>query len=206
MNVKPINLVPSELKAIEEHKYFMSIEQNREVSIEEAIEDFISNYRADWLDQKMKKDSEEQRCEIEKHKWLRSEERGEDIGSRAASEEWIDKYASIWRKEKESLQANGFDQLKITVDRNEGLHIIAPSHLADIARNSDCDMYFHQKGMEYYNFILDGNEYLNVKSILAFQNLHLGKGDSIEFLVTGRQAKEALAAVRRFIRKQCVGY
>ena len=202
MDAKKINLIPSELAAIEEHKYFMSLKEGREVSIDEAIEDFIEKYRAVWLLEKQRRDNEEQIREIERHKWFRSAEKGYDIGRRAASEEWIGEYAHIWREEKESLQAHGFQEARLVVENEEGLHINPVSKLVEIARSCDCDMYVHRKGMEYYNFVLNGKEYLNVKSVLSLLQLDAAKGEEVEFIATGAQAGEALAAVEHLLGKQ----
>jgi phosphotransferase system HPr-like phosphotransfer protein len=53
--------------------------------------------------------------------------------------------------------------------------------------------------MEYYNFVLNGKEYLNVKSVLSLLQLDAAKGEELEFIATGAQAKEALAAVERLL-------
>jgi phosphotransferase system HPr (HPr) family protein len=199
MDAKKIDLIPSELAAIQEHKYFMSQKESREVSIGEAIEDFIGKYRADWLLEKQRRDNAEQIKEIERHKWFRSNEEGYDIGSRTASEEWIGRYAHIWREEKESLQAQGFQRGRLVVENEEGLHIKPASKLAEIALSHDCDMYVHREGMQFYNFVLNGKEYLNVKSVLSLLQLDAAKGEEIEFIATGAQAQEALDAVERLL-------
>jgi phosphocarrier protein HPr len=202
MDAKKIDLIPSELAAIQTHKYFMSLNEGREVSIEEAIKDFVAKYRTDWLREKQRRDNEEQIKEIERHKYLRSTEEGYDIGSRTASEEWIGNYAHIWREEKESLQAHGFLQVNLVVENEEGLHIKPASKLAEIARSCNCDMYVHRKGMEYYNFVLNGKEYLNVKSVLSLLQLDAVKGEELEFIATGTEAKQGLEEVRHLLSQQ----
>jgi phosphotransferase system HPr (HPr) family protein len=202
MDTKKADLIPSELAAIEEHKYFMSLNEGREVSIDEAIEDFIDKYRTSWLFEKQRKDSQEQIREIERHKYLRSLEEGYDIGSRKASEEWIGSYAHLWREEKESLQAHGFLEKRLVVENRDGLHINPASKLTEIARNCNCDMYVHRKGMEYYNFVLNGKEYLNVESVLSLLQLDAAKGEELEFIATGTEAQEALEAVDRLLRER----
>ena len=47
------DLTPSELKAIEDHKYFLSQERGAEVSIEEAIGDFLRRYAESWRREKV---------------------------------------------------------------------------------------------------------------------------------------------------------
>jgi phosphotransferase system HPr (HPr) family protein len=201
MDVNQINLIPSELAAIQEHKYFMSLKEGKEVSIEEAMEDFVEKYRADWLREKQRKDSQEQIKEIEKHKWIRSSEEGRDIGSRTASEEWIGRYAHIWREESESLRGHGFLQAQFVVEIEEGLHIKPVSRLAEIAKSHDCDMYVHRKGMQFYSFVLNGKGFVNVKSVLSLLQLDAAKGEELEFIASGAQGKEALDAVAHLLSK-----
>src|SRR5664280_639883 len=98
------NLTAAELKAIEEHKYYLSQRRGAEVTIEEASADFLQNFADDWRQEKLRRDNLEQREEIEKHKYLRSLEEGRDIGRSSAAEEWCQKYAHIWRAERESLK------------------------------------------------------------------------------------------------------
>jgi phosphotransferase system HPr (HPr) family protein len=199
MNTKKTDLIPSELAAIEEHKYYMSLNEGREVSIDEAIEDFVDKYKAGWLLEKQRRDSQEQIKEIERHKYLRSLEEGYDIGRKKASEEWIGNYAHLWREEKESLQSHRFVEKRLIVENEGGLHIKPASRLAEIARNCDCDMYVHRKEMEYYNFILNGKAYLNVKSVLSLLQFDSAQGEELEFIATGVQANEALAAVEHLL-------
>ncbi len=199
VDVRKIDLIPSELAAIETHKYFMSVNQNREVSIEEAIEDFVEKYRQEWLRHKQRLDNEEQMKEIERHKYLRSTEAGYDIGRRTASQEWIGNYAHMWRQAKESLQAHGFLQATLTVENRGGLHMDPASRLSEIARSYDCDLYVHREGMEYYNFVLNGKEYVNVKSVLSILQLDAAKGEELHFLATGSEAAQALDAVRKLL-------
>src|SRR6266478_5662726 len=123
MSSPAINLTAAELKAIEEHKYFLSRERNTEVTIEEAIADFVQNVAEDWRREKLRRDNEDQRREIEKHKYLRSREEGRDIGRRPAAEEWCQKYAHIWRAERESLKQNGFQRVRVIVQNQDGLHL-----------------------------------------------------------------------------------
>src|SRR5260221_3109669 len=108
-----VNLTAAELKAVEEHKYFLSQSRGREVTIEEAIADFVKHYEDDWRREKLRRDNLAQREEIERHKYLRSQEVGHDIGRSSAAAEWCGKYAHIWRAEHESLEENGFRHLRV---------------------------------------------------------------------------------------------
>lgn len=199
MTIKKIQLMPSELKAIEEHKLFMSQRERREVSIEEAIDDFVRKYEAGWRGAKHKADIEEQVKEIEKHKWCRSEAEGRDIGRGQASLEWIQNYAYLWRCARESLEANGFLEISVVVENEEGLHIRPTSKLAEIGFFYDCDIYLHKENMFSYNFIMNGKKYLHVRSVLSLLALDAVKGEEIKFVATGREAKEALEAVKLLI-------
>ena len=76
-----IDLIPSELRAIEVHKYYLSQTEGREISLEEAIVDFLINYESDFLMAKQIEDVTEQNAEIMKYKWIESEKEGHDIGT-----------------------------------------------------------------------------------------------------------------------------
>jgi phosphotransferase system HPr-like phosphotransfer protein len=199
--VKEIDLIPSELSAIEMHKYFLSEREGREVSFEEAMIDFIDNYEADFLSKKQVEDNQEQNQEILKYRWIESEKEGYDIGSTKAAMEWIEKYGGIWREERESLEKNGFIEQTVKIEHNSGIHIEI-AKLAEIARNFDCDIYVHQSRMEHYNFKLFGKkEYLNVKSILSPKLLKAAHGENFEFIATGGRARDALDASARLIQE-----
>lgn len=199
--VKDIDLIPSELRAIETHKYFLSEREGREVSFEEAMIDFINNYEADFLCKKQVEDNQQQRQEIQKYKWIESEKEGHDIGSTKAAMEWIEKYGCIWREERESLEKNGFIRQSVEIRHESGAHIDIEK-LAAIARTFDCDIYIHKNRMEHYNFKLFGNkEYLNVKSILSPKSLDAVHGETIELIATGGRAMDALDVSVRFLNE-----
>jgi len=187
-------ILPSELKAIEDHKYYISLEQKRQISIEEAIKDFISKYEADWLREKTRRDNIAQKEEIDRHKYLRSEQEGRDLGEEAV-DEWRQKYAHIWREEQESLIKNGFLERKVMIQNIHGLHVRPSGSLVKIALKNDCEVYVHKEGMDNYNFKINKKPYLNVRSVLAtcdLLTLCAAKGDELEFIAYGKQAKEAL--------------
>ncbi len=195
-------LTPPELKAIEEHKYYMSIALKREVSIEEAIEDFLKNHSHKWRCYKQKSDNEEQYREVERYKYFRSQEMGYDIGSMTAFDEWAEKFAKPWREYRESLEKNGFIHIKAVLKNKKGLHMRPCGMLSNIASKFDCDVYVHKKNMEYYSFILNEKEYINVKSALSLLTVAAIQNDELEFIATGRQAPEALAAIVKLIDNQ----
>lgn len=190
---------PSELKAIMDHKWYLSQQARREVSIQEAMEDFRERYRSNWLSSKLAEENREQIEEIFKYKWCRSEEEGHDIGKAQAALEWIQRFADLWRRSKETLEANGFLEMELVVNREGGLSMRPATKLSDIARRFDCDVYFHMDELEYYNFILNGKEYLSVKSIICPHELTFRKDDRIEFIAIGAQARESLETLRLFL-------
>ena len=197
-----MDLTAAELKAIEEHKYYLSQQRGAEVTIEEAIADFIQHFADDWRQEKLRRDNLEQRREIEKHKYFRSLEEGRDIGGRSAAEEWCQKYAHIWRAERDSLEQNGFKRALVTVRNKEGLHLRPVSAVAGLAAKFDCDIYVHRDGMPYYNFQLEGRPYMNVRSILSFLSLGTSLGETLEFIATGAQAEEALQALAELLTSE----
>lgn len=196
------NLTAAELKAIEEHKYYLSQKRRAEVTIEEAIADFLQNYAKDWRNEKLRRDNLEQRQEIEKHKYLRSLEEGRDIGKSSAAEEWCQKYAHIWRAEHESLDQNGFKKVRVTIQNKDGLHLRPVSAVAGLAMKFDCDIYVHREGMLYYNFLLEGRPYMNVRSILGVLSIGAALGDTLEFIATGSQATDALKALAKLLASE----
>jgi phosphotransferase system HPr-like phosphotransfer protein len=189
---------PSELKAIMDHKWYLSQKARREVSIEEAMEDFRERYRSNWLQSRLTEESREQIEEIFKYKWFRSEEEGHDIGETQAALEWIQRFAGLWRHSKETLEANGFLEMDFVVNKEEGHSIQPASRLSDIARRFDCDVYFHTDKLGDYNFILNGRAHVSVKSVICPHALTLCKDDRIEFIAVGEQAREALETLRQF--------
>ncbi len=201
MNVKEINLTPAELKAVLEHRRAMAAQQGRNISLEQAIEHFVLHVRADWLKQKLHRDTQAQREEIEKHKYFRSKDEGRDIGKAAAAEEWCEKYAHIWRMECESLERNGFLQVAVVICSRRGLHIKPASTLAVLVSRYNCEVYLNREKMDYYNFILQGKKYQNVKSILGLLCVAARQGDALEFIATGPEAKPALDAIVSLINK-----
>jgi phosphotransferase system HPr (HPr) family protein len=206
MDIRDINLTPAELKAIEEHKYFLSQKRGAEVSIEEAIRDFLEHFAEDWRREKIRRDNLDQRQEIERHKYLRSEKEGRDIGRAVAAEEWCQKYAHIWRVERESLERNGFVRITVVARNPHELHLRPMSAVGKLATQYDCDVYVHREGggMPLYNFLLQGKPFMNVKSIIGFLSLGVALGDTLEFIATGAQATHALEAIARLMSSETV--
>lgn len=197
-------LTPCELKAIEEHKYFMSLNLKREVSIDEAIEDFITNHMHTYQCYKQKADNEEQKKEVDKHKYLRSMEMGYDIGEHTAFQEWAQNFAQSWREYRESLERNGFSVIRVTVKNKKGLHLRPTVALSNTASKFDCDIYVHKKNMEFYNFLLNSKGYINVKSTLSLLTVAAIQGEELEFIATGKQGVEALEAIKQLVDNEFI--
>ena len=197
-----VNLTPSELLAIEEHKYFLSRERGTEVAIEDAIADFLRRFAEEWRRQKARRDILDQRSEIEKHRYLRSQELGRDVGSSAAALEWCEKYAGIWRAERESLERNGFRRRSMAVVNPRCLHLRPWSAIAMTVRAFDCDVYVHRDGMPYWNFTLERRPFMNVKSVVNLLSMGIALGDTLEFLAMGAQAEPALDALVELLGQQ----
>ncbi len=201
INFKVQDLTPAELKAIEEHKYYMSLELGCEVSIEQALSDFIKEYREEWLRDKQEKDMQAQKMEIIKHKYFRSQEEGCDIGEERAVHEWREKYAKIWRSCCESLEHNDFYSLRVTIPNKRGLHLNPVSTLVSVVKGFDCDVFIHKPGLEHYNFILQGRPFLHIKSVFTLMGVAAIQGDTIEFIAYGCEAEIALEKIRQFIEQ-----
>ena len=193
------DLTAAETAAIVRHQEALSKKAGREVDFDEAMKDFLAEWRHAWESEKLARDNAEQIKEIERHKWIESEKVGHDIGEKKAVEDWIRKHARIWRAERESLRRNGWEVLKVKVGIEKGLHMRPSSTLAAIAGRFNCQLYVHRENMDVYNFRMTGKGYLNVKSLMGLLTLGAIKGDELEFIATGLQAKEALAAVSEYV-------
>ncbi len=199
MNIAEINLSPAELRAILDHQRSMTLAQGAEVSLETAIEDFMSHCRLNWMQEKQHQDNVAQINEIEKHKYFRSIEERHDIGKKVASEEWCAKYAHLWRAERESLERNGFLQAKVTLQALKGLHLQPAATLAKLAQKYDCEVYLHHEKIDYCNFVLQGKKYVNIKSVLGLLSVSAVMGDALEIISAGPQAKDALDEIAKYI-------
>ncbi|MBN2737859.1 MAG: HPr family phosphocarrier protein [Spirochaetales bacterium] len=196
-----LDLTPSELKAIEEHKYFMSMKVGHEVKIEEAIEDFCNNVKNSWVRDKQLKENQTQLQEILRYKELRSHELGYHIDDVAALREWSEHHASSWRIKKESLEGNGFEQISVVVQLEKGLHVRPSSNLTSLCYQYDADIYVHKEGMREFSFILEGKMYINVKSVTHLLGLAACRGERLDFIAIGREAKAALQEIAGFLNQ-----
>ena len=188
------DITAAELRAIQDHKYYMSRDIGKEVTIEEAIADFLEKYMDEWRLDRTRNDNMEQVAKIKEYM-----SKGGDI------EEWTEKYAPVWRDERESLEKNGFDNRVITITNERGLHVRPSGTLVAIAKKHDCELYVHKAGMEHHNFKLHGKSFMNVKSVLAALDLVsmcVGKGETLEFLAYGKQSKEALDEIEETVHRK----
>ena len=90
-------LKKAEVREIERHKYFMSIERGHEVGFEEAAQDWLDHYAQEWREDRQKKMLAMQRDEINRYKWVQSERARCDLGGTAVLD-WIQRYAANWRE------------------------------------------------------------------------------------------------------------
>ncbi len=195
-----INLTPAELLAILDHKRRMAAAGNPAVTLEEAINHFILHFRLEWLKEKHRRDNRDQMQEIERHKYFRSQNEGRDIGRALAAEEWCARYAAIWRAERESLERNGFLKINVVVAGEHGLHTRPASRLVEMIRQYDCEVYLHRPDLTYYNFLLQGRPYVNVKSIINLLTMDAVQGEQLEFIAAGPDAERALAAIAQHVK------
>jgi phosphocarrier protein len=201
-----IDLIPSEFRAMLDRKYFMAKELGRDVTIEEAIDDFRAKYEAAWLKEKTRRDNLAENDEISKYVWISSEKAGKDLRGEAV-EKWMKEHAPIWREERESLVKNNFLERKVTIQNTLGLHLRPSATLVAIAKKYDCDLYVHKQGMDNYNFTIKKKPYTNVCSILMHPIMNLAalcaaKGDELDFIAYGKQAKEALDEIESIVNQK----
>jgi hypothetical protein len=191
----PVSVTPAELKAIEEHKYYISLSQGGAVSIDEAIRDWVQNHREQWLQEKQRHDSTEQIKEIEMHKWYRSEEAGFDVGRSTASQEWIILFARDWREAKESLESNGFHTTKVILAGQEGAGESAWNRLVGIALSHDCDVYVYWSEMSRCSFILNGKGFLDMKAPCFSEQIKETASGEIDVIAIGAEAGAVIKSI-----------
>ncbi|MBN2420782.1 HPr family phosphocarrier protein [Candidatus Woesearchaeota archaeon] len=190
--IKETDLTPAELKAIEDHKYFMGKNLSREVSLAEAVYDFFAKIKENWLREKTLNDA------VDQIKAAKTLENPNDTAVLRA-------FAEIWRKERESLENNGFYSLKVVLTNEKGLHLRPSITLVDIAKKHYCDLYMHKQGMDLYNFKLNGKPYMNVRSVLncmPILELAAAKGDTLEFIAYGDEASKALDDIKDLVTRR----
>ena len=86
----------AEMRAVEVHKYYLSLRAGRDVGLESAIQDWQAFHADDWRRERHERMLALQRDEILRYKWIESEKANCDLGKGVAIE-WIRKYAAQWR-------------------------------------------------------------------------------------------------------------
>jgi len=89
-------LSKAERKAVERHRLWLCGQQGCEVSLSEALTDWLAHHSQSWRSDRHAKMLAMERQEILRHKWIESEKRNRDVGAEAAFD-WIRRYAAGWR-------------------------------------------------------------------------------------------------------------
>jgi hypothetical protein len=97
--------LPSEVRALMEHKYFLGIERGYDPPIEEVIASWEARFASDWRSRKMRRDAEVQVREIEAYRSRLAGERGEAVTFREAARLWVERCECEWRRCWESTAA-----------------------------------------------------------------------------------------------------
>jgi len=87
----------AEWRAIEEHKYYLSLEAGYDVGEQYAVKHWEAHYAKRWRRERLKRELAAQQREIFKHKWLESEKACTDLGQQAVHD-WIVRFAKPWRQ------------------------------------------------------------------------------------------------------------
>lgn len=192
-------LTPAELQAIEDHKYFLSLERGSEVTIDEAITDFAERYASSWRRDKARRDALAQLHEIDVRRRARSAAEGREVSRAEFAIEWCNHHAAAWRSERESLESNGLFHLEFSADHTALAPVLSGSTVASIVEPFDCDVYVHGRGILRGSFVLDGRAFAHARSVRSVPALEVAKDRKLEFLATGAQASAALSALREFL-------
>lgn len=86
-----------ELREIQKHRYFLSLERGYDVDFAEARDDWRRNHESAWRRYRFRLLLSLQRREISRHKWLESQKANCDVGKHAAAE-WVARYAADFRR------------------------------------------------------------------------------------------------------------
>lgn len=192
-----LNLTAAELAAIEEHKYFLSLERGAEVSIEEAIEDFARRFAREWRREKTRHDLGTQRAEIRKFQEQLAADNPPGFDPSLAAAQWCERFAGPWRAERESMERNGLRRLKLNVRSLSGGPALSWGEIAGVVAHHDCAIYVHAPVMPVWHFLLEGRRFISLKSTAGSVLPAPGPGEPLEFIATGAQAQEALAELQR---------
>lgn len=192
-------LTPAELQAIEVHKYFLSLERGREVSIDEAIASFARAHAADWRRDKARRDATAQLEAMDARRLALSRELGRDVGRAEFASEWCARHAADWRRERESLELNGFVEASFAAAPAQEPLTVSVSALAQTLESYDCDVYVHGGGITSASFVLGARPFAHVKSVRCVPALQIAEDRPVVVLATGSHAGAAVGAVRELL-------
>ncbi len=85
-----------ELREVERHQIRLIQRLGRDVSKEEALEDWLRNHAAQWRAARQREALACQCEEMLRHKWIESEKAKRDLGNEAIFD-WIHRHAAQWR-------------------------------------------------------------------------------------------------------------
>lgn len=102
----------AEQRAMERHWKRLCEDWSKDVSYEEAMDDWLDNHATAWREEHQRRVMERQKEEMNKHRWIESEKAQCDLGSKAYID-WIKNYAAQWRswyeREIEGLEVEGLE-------------------------------------------------------------------------------------------------
>lgn len=205
LNIAPqdISLTPPELKAIEDRKFYMTIEQGKCVSITEAIKDFFLNYYDKWEETKIKEDQEEQKRRIQVHKFCLSKEKGYDVGEEFATLDWITNYAGDWRIYADSFKGQCGCRTAARLKNKNKLDCVGQL-IATTHSNFGGDTYIHSKKFADYDLTIlerkfsDGMKLFfgGKKEVYA-----LPEREHIDIVTCGTEAERTAFMIRRMLER-----
>jgi hypothetical protein len=200
-----LELSPSLLRAIEEHKYLRSCATCREIGFLDAARDFVAHHEAQWRAAKLRADNAQQVKEIRDHLWRESQKAGKDVGRTTAATDWVARYAAAWRRHRESLIANGFLRLEVALPAGGGPSGERLESLLRTVSGFFADVFAGQEGIARPHFRLEPEPGAARMSFLVFRSAFRQELDQLAFeagaprilfVAYGRDAEQAIATVR----------
>ena len=95
-STKQTELCCAERRAMKRHWKRLCETWSKDVSYEEAMDDWLNHHAMAWREEHQRRVMERQQEEMKKHRWIESEKAKRDLGSTAYID-WIKKYAAQWR-------------------------------------------------------------------------------------------------------------
>lgn len=87
------------------------------------------------------------------------------------------------------------EKITVMVNNPSGLHARPASLLTKLVKGYECDITFYKNG--------EDNKRHQPKSILSVMAIGALKGDKLTFEADGKDAKEAIAAIEKFVNEGC---